>query len=105
MSQEVMMEEVVLGTDQEEGREDGAVERGSAGSNELGAKTQENPHPRPTRRLERTKWLRETSLQCETRYERWSGDTPRVWKIGRLVQKKIELSVMVMEELTSQIKK
>ena len=45
------------------------------------------------------------SLQCGTRYERWSGNTPRVWKIGRLVQKKIELSLMAMEEWTGQIRK
>ena len=99
------MEDVVPGIDQEDGLEEGAVVGGSAESDEHEAKTQGNPHPHLTRRQERTKGLRETSLQCGTRYERWSGDTPRVWKIGRLVQKKIELSVMAMEELTSQRKK
>ena len=45
MSQEPMVEEVVPGTDQEDVREDGAGVVGSAESDELEAKTQENPHP------------------------------------------------------------
>ena len=94
-----------MGTDQEEVREDGAGVGGSAESGEHEAKTQENPHPNLMRRQEGMKGLRETSLQCGTRYERWSGDTPRVRKIGRLVQKKIEWYVMTMKELTSQKKK
>ena len=105
MSHEVMVDEVVLWMDQEEYRDEGAEVGGSAESGELEANTQENPHHHPTRWQEKKKGTLETSLQCGTRYERWSGDTPRVWKIGRLVQKKIELSVMAMEELTSQIKK
>ena len=102
MSQGAMMEEVETG--QEEVREEGAGVGGSAESGELEANSQKNPHHRPTRWQEKKKGTRETSLQCGTRNERWSGDTPRVWKIGRLVQKKIELSVMVIEESTSQIK-
>ena len=39
------MEEVVLGTGQEEVLEEGAGVVGSAESDELEAKTQENPHP------------------------------------------------------------
>ena len=48
---------------------------------------------------------RETSLQCGIKYERWSGDTPREWKIGRLVQMKIEVYVMTEKEVSSRIKK
>ena len=40
-----MIEEVVPGTDQWEVREEGAVVGGSAESDELEAKTQENHHP------------------------------------------------------------
>ena len=58
-----MMEEVGLETDQEEVREEGAGVVGSAESGELKAKTHENHHPHPTRRLERRKGLRETSLR------------------------------------------
>ena len=86
-------------------REDGAGVEASAESDRLEAKTQENPHPHPTRRQGKEKGLQETSRQCGTKYERWSGDTPQVWKIGRLVQTKIEMFVMAMEELTSQVKK
>ena len=45
MSQEVMVEEDVLGMDQEEVREEWAVAGGSAESDELEAKTQETNHP------------------------------------------------------------
>ena len=43
------MEEAVLDTGQDEVREDGAGVRGSAGSDELEAKTKETNHPHPTR--------------------------------------------------------
>ena len=49
MSQEAMVEEVVPGMDQEEDLEKVAGVGGSAESNELEAKTQENPNPHPTR--------------------------------------------------------
>ena len=105
MSQEVMMEEAVQGMDQQEDRQEGAWVGGSAESDELEAKTQENPHPNPTSRYERRSELREIRLRCGIRYERWSGDTRRVWKIGRLAQMMIELYVMVMDEVSSQIRK
>ena len=54
---------MVRGTDREEDREEGAGVVGSAESGELKAKTHENHHPHPTRRLERRKGLRETSLR------------------------------------------
>ena len=57
------MEDAVLGTGQYEIREEGAVVGGSAESDELEAKTQEDHHPHPTRRLERMKGLLETSLR------------------------------------------
>ena len=76
-----------------------------AENDEREAKTQENPHPHPMRRQERMNEPQETSRQCGTRYGRWSGDTPRGWEIGRLVQKKIELFVMAMKELMGQIRK
>ena len=63
MSQEAMMEEAVLGTGQDEVREEGAGVGGSAENDELEAKTQENTHPNPTRRQERTKGLLEMSLR------------------------------------------
>ena len=99
-----MVEEAVMCTDQGEDREAVAGVVGSAESEELEAKTQENPHLHQMRLPKNKQEGRETSLQCGIKYERWSGDTPRVWKIGRLVQNKIELSVMVMEELTSKKK-
>ena len=94
-----------MGTDQGEDREEWAGVEVSAESDELEAKTQENPHHHPMILPKKELEGLETSLQCETKYERWSGDTPREWKIWRLVQKKIELSVMAMEESTSQVKK
>ena len=99
------MEEVMKETDQEEVREEGAGVRGSAESDELEAKTQENPHTHPRRPQEKMKGLRETSRRCGTTYGRWNGDTPQDWKIGRLVQKTNELFVMMMKELLGQIKK
>ena len=60
MSQEAMDEEVMMEMTQEEVREEGAGVAGNAESDELEAKTQENPHPHPTRMQERTKELRET---------------------------------------------
>ena len=105
MSQEVMEEEAVRETDQEEVREEGGGVVGSAESDELEAKTHENPHPHPRRQQERMKGPREMSLRCETRYWRWSGDTPQEWKIGRLVQTKNESFGMTMKELLGQIKR
>ena len=46
-----MMDEVVQEMDQGEVLEEGAGVSGSAGSDELEAKTQETHHPHPTRRL------------------------------------------------------
>ena len=80
-----MDEEAVLRTVLEEVREEGAGVGGSAGRDKLEAKTQENPNPHPLRPQERMKELRETSRRCETRYGRWSGDTPQVWRIERLL--------------------
>ena len=105
MNREAMVEEVVPEMDQEEVREEWAGVGGSAESDEREAKTQENPHHHPMGLPKKKPEVLETNLQCGISYERWSGDTPRVWKIGRVVQMKIELSVMAMEELTSQIKK
>ena len=61
MDHEAMMEEVVLETGQEEVRGEGAVAGVSAESDELEAKTQENPHPHLMRRLEWMKGLLEMS--------------------------------------------
>ena len=58
---------------------------GSVESDELEAKTQENPHLHPMRLPKKKLELREMSLRCGIRYERWSGDTPLEWKIGRRV--------------------
>ena len=65
MSQEEMIgeEEVVMETGQDEVREEGAVAGVSAESDELEAKTQKTHHLHPTRRLERMKGPRETSLR------------------------------------------
>ena len=71
-----MVEDVVMEVDQEVEREEGTGVVGSAENDELEAKTQENPHPHPTSRHERKKEAQEMSLQCGTRYEKWSGDTP-----------------------------
>ena len=57
------MEEVVLEAGQDEDREEGAGVGGSAESDELEAKTQENPNTHPTRRLEMRKGLWKTSLR------------------------------------------
>ena len=57
------MEEAVLGTGQEEVREEGAEVGGSAESDELEAMTQETHHHHPKRRQERMKGLREPSLR------------------------------------------
>ena len=92
---------------QEEDREEGAGVVGNVESDELEAKTQENPHPHQMRVQERTKELLETCRRCGTGCGRWSGDMPQEWKIGRLdltnneldVMAKKELPVMVMEDL------
>ena len=105
MSQETEEEEAATEMTHEEVLEEGAGVVGSAESDELEAKTQENPHPHPMRPHERMKELRETSRRCGTGYGRWSGDTPQEWKIGRLVQTKNELCVMMMKELLGQIRR
>ena len=61
MVQEATDEVVMTEMTQEEVREEGAVVGGSAESDELEAKTQENPHPHPMRIQERKEELRETS--------------------------------------------
>ena len=66
-----------MGADQGEDRKEGASVGGSAESDELEAKTRENPHLHPMRLPEKKLEVRETSLQCGIRYERSSGDTPR----------------------------
>ena len=55
MSQEALEEEATTEMTQDEVREEGAGVVGSAESDELEAKTQENPHPHPMRPQERTK--------------------------------------------------
>ena len=55
MGQEAMDEVVMTEMTQEEVREEGAGVVGSAESDELEAKTQENPHPHPMRVQERKK--------------------------------------------------
>ena len=104
MGQETGVEEMEV-VDQVADLEEVGVDGGSAGSDELEAKTQETHHPHPKRRHERMKGLQETSLRGGTRYGRWSGDTPQEWKIGRLVPKMNELFVMMMKELLGQIRK
>ena len=105
LSQEAMDEEVRMEMTQEGVREEGAGVAGSAESDELEAKTQENPHPHPKNPQEKPKELRGTSRRCGTGYGRWSGDMPQEWKIGRLVLTKYELFVMMMKELLGQIRK
>ena len=58
MSQEAMDEEATNEMTQEEVQEEGAMVVGSAKSDELEAKTQENPHPHPMRVQEKPKELR-----------------------------------------------
>ena len=43
---------------------------GSAGIDELEAKTQANPHQHPTSRQERKRWAQEMSRQYGIRYEK-----------------------------------
>ena len=78
------MEEAVKVTYQGEYWEEGAVVWGSAESDELEAKIQDNHHLHPIRLPKKKLEVRETSLQCGIRYKRWSGDTPRERKIGRI---------------------
>ena len=105
MGQEAMDEVVMTEMTQEEVREEGAGVVGGAESDELEAKTQENPHTHPMRMQERKEELRETSRRCATCCGKWSGDTPLEWKIERLVLMKKALFVMVMKKLFGQIKK
>ena len=99
MSQEAMDEEVMTEMTQEEVREEGEGVAGNVESDELEAKTQENPHPHPMRIQERKVELLETSRRCATGCGKWSGDTPQEWKIERLVLTKKALFVMVMKKL------
>ena len=85
MNQEAMDEEVMTEMTQDEVREEGEGVVGSVESDELEAKTQENPPPHPMRIQERKKEPWETSRRCGTGCGRWSGDTPQEWKIERLV--------------------
>ena len=61
MSQEATYEVGMTEMTQEEVREEGAGVVGSVESDELEAKTQENPHHHPMGMQERKKELRETS--------------------------------------------
>ena len=61
MSQEAMDEVVMTEMTQEEDREEGPGVAGNAESDELEAKTQENPHPHPMRPQESANEPRETS--------------------------------------------
>ena len=58
MNQEATDEMAMTETTQEEVREEGAGVVGSAESDKLEAKTQENPHPHPMRVQEKPKELR-----------------------------------------------
>ena len=99
MDQEATDEVVMTEMTQEEVREEGAGVVGSAESDELEAKTQENPHPHPMWMQGRKKELRETSRRCATGCGKWSGDAPQEWKIERLDLTKDELFVMAMKKL------
>ena len=113
MSQEVMEEEAVRETDQGEVREEVEGVWGSEESDELEAKTQENPHPHQMGMQERKQERWGMSRRCGTGCGKWSGDTPQEWKIERLVLTRNELPVMtkkalfvmVMKKLFGQIKK
>ena len=99
MSQEATDGVAMTEMTQEEVREEGAGVAGNAESDELEAKTQENPHHHPMGMQERKEELRETSRRCATGCGKWSGDTPQEWKIERLVLTKKALFVMVMKNL------
>ena len=86
-----MMEEVAMEVDQEVEREEGAVVVGSAENDEVEAKTQGNHHPHQTSRQKMRKDALEMSLQCGIMYEKWSGDTPQVWKTRRRARGKVEV--------------
>ena len=103
MHQEATGEVAVTEMTQEEVREDGAGVVGNVESDELEAKTQENPHPHPMGMQERKQERWEMSRRCGTGCGKWSGDTPQEWKIGRLVLTKSELFVMTMKKLLGQI--
>ena len=66
MNQEATDEVAMIEMTQEEVQEEGAGVVGNVESDELEAKTQENPHPHPMRIQERMKELRETSRRCAT---------------------------------------
>ena len=82
----MMVEEAIMVVDPEADNEESGVAVRSAGSDELEAKTQENPHPHPTSQREKKKLAQEMSLRYVIRYERWSGNTPQVWMTRRLAQ-------------------
>ena len=98
------VEEAVMGVDQEVDQKEGGVAVGSAGSDELEAKTQENPHPNPTSQREKRKGTLEMSLRYGIIYERWSVVTPQVWMTGRRVQVMSKVYVMT-RAVASQRKK
>ena len=99
MDQEVMDEAGMTEMTQEEVREEGAGVAGNVESDELEAKTQENPHPHPMGMQERKEEVRETSRRCGTGCGKWIGDTPQEWKIERLVLTRNELPVMTKKAL------
>ena len=84
---------------QEEVREEWAGVAGNVESDELEAKTQENPHPHPMGMQERKQERWEMSRRCGTGCGKWSGDTPQEWKIERLDLARNELDGMVKKEL------
>ena len=89
-----MVEEAMMVVDPEADNEESGVEVRSAGSDELEAKTQENPHPNPTSQREKRKGTLEMSLRYGIIYESWSGDMPQEWMTGRRVQVMSKVYVM-----------
>ena len=64
-------------------QDDGGGVVGSAESDELDARIQENFHHHPTSRWKRRNVAQEMSLLYWIIYGRWSGGTPQVWMTGR----------------------
>ena len=91
---QAIVEEAMMVVDPEVDREEGGLAVGSAGSDELEAKTQENPHPHPTSRRKKRKEAQEMSLRYVIRYERWSGVTTQEWMTRRRAQVTSEVYVM-----------
>ena len=91
---QAIVEEAMRVVDPEVDRQDGGVAVGNTGSDELGAKTEENSHTHPTSRRKNRKEAQEMSILYGIRYAGWSGVTPQVWMIWRLVQVMSEVYVM-----------